>query len=259
VLLVLSLSLAVVTWLYRENVDALAANLRLADEYRLERHRADAAALWPALPELVPALERWLAATRDLPEVLAFHEERLRRERDEPRDDAGSWIRAHRTELCAKLRAFLHDPATDGGVPDVERRLAAARAIASRTVDRHRDAWSQALARIGARPDCRGFDGPVVGLVPLGPDPQSRLEEFAHVPSGDMPEREPDTGLLRLRAESGIVFVLCPAASSWSARGAALSAPEGRTSTRWPSPTRPRPTVRCRGSSSRRSSWRSTS
>jgi formylglycine-generating enzyme required for sulfatase activity len=51
-----------------------------------------------------------------------------------------------------------------------------------------------------------------MGLVPLGPDPSSGLWEFAHVQSGEIPERGAD-GKLILIEEMGLVFTLIPGGS----------------------------------------------
>jgi formylglycine-generating enzyme required for sulfatase activity len=50
---------------------------------------------------------------------------------------------------------------------------------------------------------------PLDGFLPLGRDPQSRLEEFAHLASGAPPRRRAD-GRLELDADTGLVFVLLP-------------------------------------------------
>ena len=51
---------------------------------------------------------------------------------------------------------------------------------------------------------------PQRGLVPLGADPRSGLQEFAHLPSGDVPQRDARGGRLLLTPASGIVLVLIP-------------------------------------------------
>lgn len=78
--------------------------------------------------------------------------------------------------------------------------------------------WEDALPRIR---DAYGFElGVQMGLVPLGPDPDSGLWEFAHVLSGEVPQRSPN-GRLVLYEESGIVLVLVPRGTFW--RGAQAS------------------------------------
>jgi len=51
--------------------------------------------------------------------------------------------------------------------------------------------------------------GPEPGLVPLGPDPESGLEEFAAFQTGWIPERSPE-GKLLLGPNSAVVFVMVP-------------------------------------------------
>jgi sulfatase modifying factor 1 len=53
-----------------------------------------------------------------------------------------------------------------------------------------------------------------LGLIPLGPDPISRLEEFAVALTGEIPPRD-EEGKLRLDASSAMVLVLIPAGSYW--------------------------------------------
>jgi len=95
----------------------------------------------------------------------------------------------------------------------IERRLRNARSIEERTRSgsRARELWAAAKAAVAA-PD-GPYHGlalaPQLGLVPLGPDPESGLWEFADVQSGTPPERGAD-GRLALAPESGVVFVLLP-------------------------------------------------
>jgi formylglycine-generating enzyme required for sulfatase activity len=78
--------------------------------------------------------------------------------------------------------------------------------------------WNDTAARIrtnprysqGLRPGSHSALQPQVDLVPLGPDPASGLEEFAHLGSGAQVQRS-RTGELQLDQDSGIVFVLIPA------------------------------------------------
>ncbi len=51
---------------------------------------------------------------------------------------------------------------------------------------------------------------PQMGLVPIGPDPDSGLWEFWHVASGTEPHRDRDSGHLRMEESSGVVLVLLP-------------------------------------------------
>ena len=87
------------------------------------------------------------------------------------------------------------------------------------------------MASIRNREECPLYEGleiePQIGLVPLGRDPDSGLWEFAHVESGEIPERSSD-GKLILREESALVLVLIPGGSFWmgAARPLRLRFPE---------------------------------
>src|SRR5262249_51983569 len=80
--------------------------------------------------------------------------------------------------------------------------------------------WNEAIAALDADPNFANHEdgkrfgeeyGPQLGLVPLGPDPQSGLQEFWDVDSGDRPERAAD-GKIVVRDTMGVVFVLLPGA-----------------------------------------------
>jgi hypothetical protein len=83
-------------------------------------------------------------------------------------------------------------------------------------------AWRAAAMRIptnpkyvqGLRPGKCGAMEAQLDLVPLGSDPGSGLEEFAHLGSGT-PVRRGSDGRLALSDDSGIVFVLIPAGRYW--------------------------------------------
>ncbi|MFT7670610.1 MAG: formylglycine-generating enzyme required for sulfatase activity/serine/threonine protein kinase [Planctomycetota bacterium] len=64
-----------------------------------------------------------------------------------------------------------------------------------------------------------------LGLVPIGPDPASKLWEFWEVQSGTEPLRD-EEGKLVLEESSGLVFVLLPSGKFWM--GAQSVDPEGR-------------------------------
>jgi len=79
-----------------------------------------------------------------------------------------------------------------------------------RTVLDHAPAWDAAASRVRAAPGYGGLTlSPQVGLIPIGPDPDSGLEEFAHVQSGAPPVRDPE-GRLAFDVDCGLVFVLLP-------------------------------------------------
>lgn len=89
------------------------------------------------------------------------------------------------------------------------------REVVSKTVDACQNAWDDATRALADRERCPRYpDGMKLnrqpGLVPLGPDPESRLLEFAvwH-PSWTIPERLPG-GRIQIRDDSAIVLVLVP-------------------------------------------------
>ena len=106
------------------------------------------------------------------------------------------------------------------------RRLAFARRLENRFAagGEYARAWADALPAIRAR--YPGLElGPQMGLLPIGPDPDSGLWEFAHLMSGAPAERGAD-GRLVLREATAVVLVLLPGGSFWM--GAQSSDPGGR-------------------------------
>lgn len=94
-------------------------------------------------------------------------------------------------------------------IPIIEARREQALTVRERTVERFAAAWAEAGRAVAADARFGGWKlDPVVGLVPLGADPSSGLQEFAHVGTGDVPRRV--DGKLVLEEETGIVLVLAP-------------------------------------------------
>lgn len=176
-------------FLFRDR--ATLANVRhLADEHALaelaQRAREDP---WPRLARGVDAMDAWLAEAEELRARLA----------------------SRAPEEAELRREFEALPAT---IATVRERREEAAGLAARTLEAHRAAWERVIAEIAdvhANPSYGGLRVvPQEGLVPLGRDPHSRLFEFAHLPSGAVPEREPETGRLRVDTASALVFVLLP-------------------------------------------------
>lgn len=193
------------------------AVLRLADSKLREQALQRAAELFPAAPHLIEPLERWLVEVRALlarlPEHEVFLAQLMSESLDGPNTGDGelrsAWLLAEQSALVDGLRALT---LPGGLVAEVEARLERARTITALTIDQHREAWRAAAERVAA--DSR-FEGwrlePQVGLVPLGPDPRSGLEEFAlHGVTGPLPRRDPTTGELLRATDFGLVFVLIP-------------------------------------------------
>ena len=163
----------------------------------------EAAAIGPAWPENLARLRDWLDR----------HAVPLRARRAVIAERVGN-----QEELQPELDALDVFLAPESGtVADVERRLRIASTIAIETIDAAAPAWSEAAQRISANPSFAGFTlTPLVGLVPLGPDPKSGLEEFHDVgsaaPGTPTPRRDDRRGRLEMDARHGLVLVLLPGA-----------------------------------------------
>jgi formylglycine-generating enzyme required for sulfatase activity/predicted Ser/Thr protein kinase len=195
---------AATTWLWRQSDRALADVKRLADLKLARELVAGADELWPARPERLAAMRSWHAEFDVLRDRLPAHRERRTALGDGGSDPAVAWER-EQLDLLLEVHVRL---ATIAG--EVDTRIATARTLVQRTLEAPAAAWRDASARIAADPRYRGLQlPPQLGLVPLGPDPHSGLEEFAHVLSGTVPERGAD-GVLRVDDATGIVLVLVP-------------------------------------------------
>lgn len=193
--------------------DALVRDVgQLSDQTLAADLLAQAATLWPATPERVPALEAWLASTA---EVLAHRtrhvDARVGLEGRTDLDPDALENQAARAWLVAQLDRLLETLDQLAELrPSVEQRLVFARELRARSVESQADAWRAAAERVRADARFAGFElRPQVGLAPLGPDPRSRLEEFAHLASGAAPARD-ERGELALDGASAIVLVLLP-------------------------------------------------
>jgi serine/threonine protein kinase/formylglycine-generating enzyme required for sulfatase activity len=120
-------------------------------------------------------------------------------------------------DALAKLVRDLESLSADdppGLRADVEQRLAFARSIEKRSIRDHQAAWENARAAIADPQQCPAYGGlqlsEQIGLVPIGQDPTSGLWEFAHLQTGDIPERD-DDGRIIPSESFGLVLVLIPA------------------------------------------------
>ena len=187
---------------------AVIQQQRVVDEYRVgdfDRASAEDRAVW----------------TRDFGGNLRL----LIGLREDRRSGHEQWLR---DELDAEIRAMeseIHVQATlsHGGeaavwyeklaravdeLTELESRFRAANEAA------HDPRWRQAIDAIQRHPLYAGLEiTPQLDLLPLEPDPESSLWEFAHLASGTPVQRGNDGALVR-RPESGIVFVLLPSGQS---------------------------------------------
>lgn len=200
---------------------------RLSDQRELRLLEERMVELWPPTPGLISTLDDWILDAEQLVARLAEHEATSARlapiaiaasSRDESQrsdeDKRTLWWYETLERLIEDLRRLL-------GADDKERTIAAIRArrdvarkVAAVTSGPTAEAgWQRIREEIRELPIYEGLDlPPQVGLVPLGPDPESGLHEFWHVQTGDRPRRDPSTGRWVMTGDTGIVLVLLPRA-----------------------------------------------
>ena len=189
--------------------DAAADDIRNLSRFRdAARSSLDAPGLGePRLASLRTFVSEADAEIADLEKELAS---RPVFEFDDVRDQS---IEDNLGRLVERLDALAGSSKIDGTVASVEHRLETARTIAGRSLVEPSAAWKEAVEAIGNPDTDPAYQGlrisPVVGLIPIGRDPRSKLWEFAHLLSGTPPARDP-AGNLVLSDQSSIVLVLIP-------------------------------------------------
>lgn len=181
----------------------------LADSLDARRLIDGFAGLWPALDARTGRFEAWLAGADRLDgrltayrQVLAAARQRLDAHVARPTD---AWLTEGLEDLLAERERVVKLR------PRVESGLAFAREVRRRSIDDARGAWKQAAREVAADARFAGFAlQPQLGLLPLGADPRSGLQEFAHLASGTVPARDPTSGRLTIDASSCVVLVLVP-------------------------------------------------
>jgi serine/threonine protein kinase/formylglycine-generating enzyme required for sulfatase activity len=182
--------------------------LALADQ--TNDHLEHAKSLMPLAPHRVEEAQHWLESARKfaagargalLPDVDDAQRQRLQ-------DEADGKLTARLQQLAPHL----------GSGCEVERRLAELRADAAMIAR----LWSETTARVLAQwqialPQQEW-------LVPIGPDPESGLEEFAVLQTGQTPVREADERF-PVTEEMAVVLVLIPGGSGYV--GAVDGDPQG--------------------------------
>ena len=224
VLVGLLASLALAVSLYLKADEASRYFRLLATSARLTNADAEREALYPAWPRNEAAIAAWLTRHGNLADELPQLEGALRAVATRalpaaaadaaPRfaDPLDQFVHDYLRPLIGRLRAWA-DPER-GQVRGVRDDHAWAQTVHQASVLDAADAWRRAAAEVAAEPRYAGLQlTPQLGLVPLGRDPTSGLQEFAHLRSGKpghaVPIRRTD-GQLELSADTGIVFVLLP-------------------------------------------------
>lgn len=218
--LVAGLSVALALWRAAVDQERRAATLlgewqRLADRRRLDELVREAdVELWPAVPDKVPAMDTWLTRAHALADRHAGHAAALQalRAHGEPGEGEAesAWRRQQLAELVQGLAALASADLLRPTIASVQHRRSRAVDLAWRTLEQPAAAWSAAIARVARDPAYVGLAlRPQLGLIPLGPDPASGLEEFADPSTGDVPARGSD-GRLACADRCAMVFVLLP-------------------------------------------------
>jgi formylglycine-generating enzyme required for sulfatase activity/predicted Ser/Thr protein kinase len=208
----------------------IGANLgaweRLADTHRLEQLiRESEEHLWPAWPRTIPAMDAWLERARPvagrLPEHRAALESlRARGRRTQAAGGAEDWeFDDHRDRwqhdvlapFVAALTTFAESQQERRTLSEVVNRRKGSADVVRLTIENHQEAWTRARREVAEDPRTGAVRlNPLVGLVPLGRDPESGLQEFADLLTGEVPVRNPRTGRLAIGPKTGIVLVLVP-------------------------------------------------
>jgi len=204
--------------------------LRATDALRLDTLMEEAALLGAPTPANVPDFERWAREMQELSARLELHRSDLGvlSAEIEGRPRGGAMMSLHVSALeglVAELDSLgdgeldLPDPdAAAGNAPvltieTIRARLEFARSVRERSITSREADWAEARVAILASPIyARLALEPQLGLVPLGPDPDSGLWEFGHLQSGALPERD-ESGRLAFDEQSCIVLVLVPGGS----------------------------------------------
>lgn len=137
-------------------------------------------------------------------------------EREEP-SAATKALRGSLERILSAADRLAAEP--DGLRSRIERRIERERTIRGATTGTNAALWNETIAAIADPTSTPRYNGlrisPQRGLVPLGPDPRSGLHEFAAVASGEVPDRDPETGRLVLDDEVAIVLILVPGGLCW--------------------------------------------
>jgi formylglycine-generating enzyme required for sulfatase activity len=193
-------------WVQKSRKDTEIAEESNTDSYR-HKLEADAPTLWPGLPDKIPDTDRWLGSSKHLQDEMPILKERLKHlgpKSDELRK--GSLGR-----ILQGLEAF-----TDLSSRVVELRNSEQIALNYEAAHPRQQTIDKILVDINkgrtGGPWPKPQNDRVRFLVPLGTDPDSNLQEFGHLLSGEIPKRD-QNGKLLITERSSLVFVLIPGGS----------------------------------------------
>ncbi|MEQ8763657.1 MAG: protein kinase [Planctomycetota bacterium] len=125
-------------------------------------------------------------------------------------DPDDQWRHDTLAALVAELDRWMSDDEAVSAVASIRNRLVAAHRMNRIPRRQVEEAWAKARKAIREHPLYSGLEiDRQPGLLPLGPDPDSTLWEFAHLISGEVPGRDP-AGHIVIEDDSAIVLVLIP-------------------------------------------------
>lgn len=189
-------------------------SLFFSDRALLEALLVEAEELWPLAGVPLQRFESWLDQAEGLCDRLETHravagefDVRSAPSGTRVADELGeAWLREQMRELVEGVETF----AANSRIELRARRDLAAN-LRARTIEDHADAWRGVVRRVAAD---KRFDGlelvPQVGLVPLGPDPNSGLEEFAVYGTGAIPMRDDERQSIGMRVGDAVTLILIP-------------------------------------------------
>ncbi|TAH39517.1 MAG: hypothetical protein EYC70_01660 [Planctomycetota bacterium] len=183
---------------------ALAKSERLADVMTSEALLRQAGDLYPPDAQTAGRMSRWLELADGVLGRRGAYEQALQQARA-----GASAATAQEVQEVERLLANLDQlPAVRD---DIRERLERARRLETETITEQQAAWEAAARYVGATDLYHGLQlRPQLGLIPLGPDPASRLYEFYSVLSGDRPQRDGHSGRYILTPDSAVILVLLP-------------------------------------------------
>ena len=186
--------------------------LRLSDLKEIAdlEHEAEDV-LWPYHPRHIEAMEAWLDRLRALLDRRDEHEAELAR-LEGIAGEASVWWRGVLGDVLQQLAALEETHLSADHGSSMPKRIIGSRWVGEATA-RYADEWDEAIRSIADVEESPMYGGlriePQVGLVPLGPDPDSGLWEFLAEPFGDVPTRD-EAGRLVVDMHTGPVLVLLP-------------------------------------------------
>jgi len=223
----------------------LAEVKRLADVKRVRDLQLRAEELWPARPARVAAMEAWVADAGEVVGRLDLHRRSLEQLRGAlPSEERAAarfgdvemqWWHDQLVELVAAVETLARPVAVpddvlrawrpskdeeppaaafvpaDSTLAAMRRRIEHAAWIEELSLDAAVDAWNAAVGRVAVHPRYGGLQlKEQLGLVPIGSDPQSGLEEFWDVATGAPPRRDEASGRWAVEGSTGLIYVLLP-------------------------------------------------